>query len=149
MMKNGLVIIGILTSITIFILVINKESNSGSASVREYVSVTCEKGDITLSLASKNRFIIILRYWDATSNSHTGENRITGKWIMNGNNLVLKAPKFQVTYKPGKNTFTIGANTITVDGYTWISSTKKTPFDSYTLVEKTKIDKFLPDATKK
>jgi hypothetical protein len=149
MMKIGLIVIGIVVLATGLVLATSKENNPSPASIREYVSMTCEKGDITLSLSSRYRFTIVLRHWDAKQNTHTGEDRLTGNWSMKGKNLVLKAPESELTYKPEKNSFTIGVKTITVDGYAWVSSTKKTPFDSFSLVDKIETDKFLLGATKK
>jgi len=110
--------------------------------------MTCEKGDITLALQPDSSFTLVLKHWDAQSNQHTHEDRTSGSWGKKRDELVLTAPDSVLTYKPETNSFTIGSSSLTVDGYAWVSSTKRTPFDTYSLVEKKKTDAFLLKASK-
>jgi hypothetical protein len=110
--------------------------------------MTCEKGDITLSNNSDGSFTLVLKYWDPKTNQHTHEDSTSGLWEKEGNILVLKTSDSELTYKSSTNSFTIGNSSASIDGYDWVSSTQKTPFDTYSLVEKNQTDDFLKNASK-
>ena len=125
-----------------------RKPSTSAQSPLQFVSMTCEKGDITLSLQSGQVFTLVLKHWDAQTNQHTHEDRTSGSWEKKDNQLILTSPESVLIYKPETNTFTIGGSSVSVDGYGWVSGTKGTPFDTYSLVEKEKTDAFLVKASK-
>lgn len=148
-MKITLIILGIGFAAVVVFLAIRRPWDSTAIPVRGFVSMTCEKGDITLTLDADHRFSLSLKHWDPKTNTHTGEDRLAGQWREDGDILLLKAQENQLTYKRETTTFIIGTRTATVAGYAWVASTKMTPFDSYPLVEKERTDAALLEAAKK
>jgi hypothetical protein len=145
-MKILIIIITILIVSVIFFGLRQKQGSS-KPSVQQFVSMTCEKGDITLSINSDGDFTMVLKYWDPKTNQHTHEDLTSGSWEKKEGLLVLKTSDSELTYKPSTNSFKIGNSSTSIEGYDWISSIKKTPFDTYSLVEKQKTDAFLLNAS--
>ena len=143
----------LIISITILIVSVifyglRQKSSSSNPLTRQFVSMTCEKGDITLSTNSDGSFTLVLKYCDPKTNQRTHEDLISGSWEKQDDVLVLKTFDSELTYKPATNSFTIGNSSTSIEGYDWISSTKESPFDTYSLVEKQKTDAFLLNASK-
>ncbi len=138
-----LIIAIVLVASSCIVVGCGRRSGTSSPSRQQFVSMTCEKGDITLTLEIDNSFTLVLKHWDSKSNQHTHEDRTSGLWEKRGDQLILTATDSVLTYKPDSSSFTIGSASVSVEGYGWISSTKGTPFDTYSLVEKEKIDAFL------
>lgn len=147
-MKIILFILVGLVAVVVF-LAVRRPWVSGVVAVREFVSMTCEKGDIALTLHADHRFALVLKQWDSKTNTHTGEDRLEGHWSEEGDGLLLTARDYSLNYKGETTTFTIGTKTATVGGYVWVASTRETPFDSYPLVEKERIDAALLEAAQK
>ena len=56
----------------------------------QYVSMSCQTGDITLTLNSDNTFDLTILFWDNKTNSHNGSETIKGTWTKDQNKLALK-----------------------------------------------------------
>ena len=139
-MKN---ILTIITSLFI--------SNSVSAEVNvsnEYVSIDCPKGDITLNLNKNGTFLLSLKYWNKKILKHTHSDKMSGKWKLKNNQLLLSSNK-NLIYKRDKIDLTVGEKSASIDSFNWVSSSGETFVDSFTLVERIAVDKLFKSAASK
>jgi hypothetical protein len=139
----------------LFMLLNSLDANCYAASpsqdtvAQKFVSVDCDKGDITLTLCPGGHFVLVLDYWDENSLEHTHKDSIFGQWIKIDSLLILKSAASELRYLTVTDKTTIDSTTIELNGYSWFSSTPATPFDTYLLDEKEKLEKFLLEKAKK
>jgi len=109
----------------------------------EYVSLTCEKGDITLSLDGGDFFKMIILWWDSKTGKHTGKDSISGKWRKHGKDLELKASDGNVIkYSMTTTKMNIKDKEVVCPTYGFRSNSKEFFGTSYDLLERKQADSF-------
>lgn len=115
----------------------------------QYVSMTCQTGDITLTLNPDKTFNLIILFWDSKTNQHTGQETLKGNWIKDKKRLTLiTSDNNKIIYDSKTTNMKIGNNEINAMTYGFISNDKDFFGTSFDLLEKEQTDKFLLEATK-
>ena len=112
---------------------------------REYVSIDCPKGDITLLLNTDGVFGLELKIWNEETHSHTHSEKLSGKWSYSEGRLVLSGAG-TIIYQRDTAELTIGSKISNIDSLNWTSSSPATFADSFTLVEREEVDQFFRGA---
>lgn len=69
----------------------NKDMSAQLTKPDQYVSMDCEKGDITLSLNPDQTFELAILFWDNATHQHKGQERLKGIWKMEDSIFTLEA----------------------------------------------------------
>lgn len=113
----------------------------------QYVSMDCQKGDITLGLKPDSSFNLNIQYWDNATKQHTGQESITGTWSKGDKNLVLlSSDNNMIIYQQDTTSMQIGTSKVVVDAYRFKSNMRDFFASGYELLEKEQTDKFLSNA---
>lgn len=116
--------------------------------IESYVSLTCEKGDITLVLDDDSTFYMDIKYWDNKLKKHTGSANIIGRWLKTGPNLTLTVKNNIILYELTNTQMEINDNKIHCKTYSFKSSEKEFFGTGYDLLDQKQADAFLASSIK-
>jgi hypothetical protein len=115
----------------------------------QYVSIDCQKGDITLTLNPDKNFDLIILFWDSKTNQHTGQESVKGVWAKANKLLTLTTTdNNKIVYELTKTNMKIGDNEINGITYGFKSNDKDFFATDFDLLEKEQTDEFLLNAIK-
>ena len=114
----------------------------------QYVSMDCQKGDITLTLDTNNTFDLTILFWDNKTLKHTGQESIKGKWLKSEKLLTLSTDDNIIKYEVKTSHLKIGNKELNCPTYGFKSNSKDFFATSFDLLEKEQTDKFLNNAVK-
>lgn len=129
----------------------NSEDNKvvQTGKVEQYVSMTCQTGDITMTLNTNKTFDLTILFWDNKIKTHTGQETLKGRWTKDDKRLILiTSENNKIIYELKTTNMKIGNNEINAMTYGFISNDKAFFGTSFDLLEKGQTDKFLLDASK-
>lgn len=112
---------------------------------KEYISLDCPAGDITLQLGGDGTFELELKCWDSNLCVHTSSESLSGKWQLNGKRLLLNGTAL-ISFKRELTAMTIDMKTERIDSLVWVKSSERTFADKYILMEKQAVDDLLQKA---
>jgi hypothetical protein len=111
--------------------------------------MSCQTGDITLTLNPDNSFDLTIQFWDDKTKSHNGSETIKGSWTKDQNKLALKTSDDKhINYELTKTNMKIGDLEINSVTYGFKSSDKEFFGSDIDLLEREQTDNFLRDAAK-
>jgi len=114
-------------------------SKSEPAAKREYVSVDCPAGDISLELFPGGAFDLVLRHWNESEARHTGEERLSGTWSEAGDVIDLTSGAIALRYRATMIPMSVGSHRASVEAMSFVSSSG-TFADSFNLLSRASTD---------
>ena len=127
----------------------SKHAENSPANTEQYVSMTCQSGDITLTLNHNNTFVLTILFWDNDTKSHKGSESIIGTWTKNQKDLLLKTSDDKnIYYTLTTTAMKIGDMEISCLTYGFKCADINFFGSNIDLQEKEKTDNFLRRATK-
>ena len=127
----------------------SKQADNSSAKTEQYVSMSCQTGDITLTLNPDNTFDLTILFWDNNTKSHKGSESIKGTWTKNQKDLVLKtSDNKNINYALTTTNMKIGDMEINSLTYGFKSADINFFGSDIDLLEREQTDNFLRGATK-
>ena len=111
--------------------------------------MTCQTGDITLTLNPDNTFDLTILFWDNDTKSHKGSESVKGTWTKNQKDLVLKtSDNKNINYALTTTNMKIGDMEINSLTYGFKSADINFFGSDIDLQEREQTDNFLRGATK-